>query len=108
MLPLLLAGTGQAAARLTGIVRDSSGSSVPDATVTLTNQGTNVSRTIKTDSDGSYLFSPVDVGSYSLTVEHTGFKKNVQAGIVLEVNQNGRLDVVLEVGRNTEDGMCEM
>jgi hypothetical protein len=93
---------GQAAARLTGVVKDSSGSSVPDATVTLTNQGTNISRTLKTESDGSYLFSPVDVGTYTLTVEHTGFKKNVQSGIVLEVNQNGRLDVVLEVGQNTQ------
>jgi hypothetical protein len=93
---------GQATARLTGVVKDATGSSVPGAVVTLTNQGTNVSRTTKTDSDGAYLFSLVEVGRYSVTVEHSGFKKNVQTGIVLEVNQNGRLDVTLEVGQNTE------
>ena len=105
---LILMGVGakrtyaQATARLTGVVKDSSGSTVPSAVVTLTNQGTNVNRTTKTESDGTYLFSLVDVGTYRLAVEHAGFKKNVQDGIVLEVNQNGRLDVTLEVGQNTE------
>lgn len=93
---------GQATARLTGTVKDQSGASVAGATVTLTNEGTNISRTTKTDGEGNYLFSLVDVGTYRLTVEHSGFKKNVQGGIVLEVNQNGRLDVGLEVGQVSE------
>jgi hypothetical protein len=92
----------QATARLAGAVKDTSGASVPMAEATLTNQGTNVSHTTKTDADGNYLFSLVDVGTYTLTVEHAGFKKNVQTGIVLVVNQNGRLDLTMEVGRNTE------
>lgn len=98
------AGTAnaQATARLTGVVKDTSGATVPGAVVTLTNQGTNVSRTTKTDSDGAYLFSLVDIGTYSVAAEHTGFKKNLRKGIVLEVNQNGRLDLTLEVGQNTE------
>jgi Carboxypeptidase regulatory-like domain/TonB dependent receptor len=101
---LMVAGSagGQATARLTGIVKDQSGATVAAATVTLTNQGTNISRTTKTDGEGSYLFSLVDVGNYVLTVEHAGFKKNVQSGITLEVNQNGRLDVTLDIGQTTE------
>jgi hypothetical protein len=101
---LMVAGSawGQATARLTGTVKDQSGATVASATVTLTNQGTNISRTTKSDAEGNYLFSLVDVGNYQLTVEHAGFKKNVQSGITLEVNQNGRLDVTLEVGQTTE------
>src|SRR5882672_732173 len=101
---LIVSGSawGQATARLTGFVKDQSGATVAAATVTLTNQGTNISRTTTTDSDGSYLFSLVEVGSYLLTVEHVGFKKNVQSGIKLEVNQNGRLDVTLDIGQTTE------
>jgi len=101
---LVVAGSarGQATARLTGTVKDQSGATVAAATVTLTNQGTNISRTTKTDAEGNYLFSLVDVGNYQLTVEHAGFKKNVQSGITLEVNQNGRLDVTLEIGQTTE------
>lgn len=96
------AAWGQATARLTGAVKDQSGAIVGDASVTLTNQGTNISRTTKTDAEGNYLFSLVDVGTYRLTVEHAGFKKNVQSGVTLEVNQNGRLDITLEVGQVSE------
>jgi hypothetical protein len=44
---------GQASARLTGIVKDQSGATVGGASVTLTNQATNVSRTTKTDGEGN-------------------------------------------------------
>ena len=93
---------GQATARLTGTVKDQSDATVAAAGVTLTNQATNISRTTKTDGEGNYLFSLVDIGSYQLTVEHAGFKKNIQSGITLEVNQNGRLDVTLDIGQTTE------
>jgi hypothetical protein len=101
---LVAAGSawGQATARLTGTVKDQSGATVAAATVILTNQGTNISRTTKSDAEGNYLFSLVDVGNYQLTVEHAGFKKNVQSGVTLEVNQNGRLDITLEIGQTTE------
>jgi hypothetical protein len=101
---LMVAGSawGQATARLTGIVKDQSGATVAAATVTLTNQGTNISRTTTTDGEGNYLFSLVDVGNYQLTVEHAGFKKNIQSGIKLEVNQTGRLDITLDIGQTTE------
>lgn len=106
MLLLFFAGAGrvhgQATARLTGVVKDASGATVAGAVITLTNQGTNVSRTTKADADGLYLFSLVDVGTYIVTAEHTGFKKKIHSGIILEVNQNGRLDMTLEVGQNTE------
>ena len=92
----------QTSARFSGYVKDQSGGSVADATVTLTNEGTGESHTAKSDTDGSYLFPQVDAGVYRLTVEHSGFKKNIQSEIKLEVNQNGRLDITLEVGQTTE------
>lgn len=84
---------GQANARLAGSVKDNSGGSVAGAVVTLTHQATNINRTTKTDADGNYLFSLVEIGNFTVTVDHPGFKKNVQTGISLELNQNGRLDV---------------
>src|SRR5690348_17436310 len=53
---------GQATARLTGTVKDQSGAVIAGASVTLTNEGTNISRTTKTDGEGNYLFALVDVG----------------------------------------------
>ncbi len=92
----------QTAARLTGTVKDQSGGTVAGATVTLTNQATNVNRVVKSDGEGNYLFALVDAGTYKLTVEHDGFKKNIQSNITLEVNQNARLDVFLDIGQATE------
>jgi len=93
---------GQDKARLTGTVKDQSGGMMAGASVTLTNQGTNISRTTKTDGEGNYLFVLVDPGTYRLTIERTGFKKYVQSGITLEVNQNGRLDATLDLGQSAE------
>lgn len=101
---LLAAATGwaQTNARFSGTVKDQSGGVISGATVTLTNQATGVSRTTTTENDGTYLFPLVDAGVYRLSVEHSGFKKNIQNDITLEVNQNGRLDVTLEVGQATD------
>src|SRR5258705_1333859 len=93
---------GQDKARLAGTVKDQSGGAVQGSTVTLTNEATNVSRKATTDGDGNFLFALVDVGTYRVTIEQVGFKKYVQSGITLEVNQSGRLDATLSVGAPAE------
>jgi hypothetical protein len=104
LLMLLSAGVAwaQTSGRFLGTVKDQSGATVSNAKVTLTNQATNVSRTTMTDGDGDYLFPLVEVGVYSLTVEHEGFKKALQVDLTLELNQNGRVDVTMELGRTSE------
>ena len=92
----------QTTARFTGTVKDASGATITGANVTLTNQGTNVSKKSTTDEEGVYLFPLVDAGVYRLTVERDGFRKSVHNDIKLEVNQNGRLDVTLDIGQPTE------
>jgi hypothetical protein len=85
-------------ATLSGTVKDSTGAVVSRANVTATDTGTNASRSTVTLGDGSYQFSLLPIGTYQVTVEQTGFRKYVREGIVLNVNQNARLDVVLQVG----------
>jgi len=60
--------------RVTGVVQDASGAVVEGATVTLTNEGTNVTLTTQTTSTGAYVFDSVQVGTYSVSVEKQGFK----------------------------------
>src|SRR6266852_359283 len=98
-LPLVAADVN---AVLSGTVKDTSGALVSGATITLTNTQTNISQTLKTASDGSYSFTNVPVGSYKLTVEQVGFRKYVQAGIVLQVNQAAKQDISLQVGTTAE------
>ena len=84
---LLLASSVYAAevtASLLGTIRGSSGAVVPEAIISLTNTQTNFTQKTQSGTDGTYSFTLIPVGQYRLTVERTGFRKYVQAGIVLQ------------------------
>jgi hypothetical protein len=97
----------QTAGRILGEVRDQSGGIIAEAVATLTNLATNSKTKTTTNSEGHYFFALVEPGTYRLTVEHSGFKTTIQSDLRLEVNQNERLDVTLEVGRPTETILVE-
>jgi hypothetical protein len=84
--------------RVTGTVTDSSGSVVPGANVTLTNEGTNTSLTTQTSDSGIYVFDLVQPGTYTVTVEKAGFKKLVSSKNAAPVNQPATVNATLEVG----------
>src|SRR4028119_12337 len=92
-LVLLTSGVGGGAlaqgtaSRVTGTVVDPSGAVVPDATVTLTNEGTQVSFTTQTTSTGNYVFDSVQVGTYTVSVEKSGFKKFISTQNPVNINQ---------------------
>jgi hypothetical protein len=85
-------------ATVIGTVTDSSGAAVPSAEVTIVNAGTNQSRTVESNSTGQYRFELLPIGDYVLDVTATGFKKYVQKGIVLTVNEAATVDLTLTVG----------
>jgi hypothetical protein len=90
------------AQRLDGSLRvevgDTSGGSVVDAKVTVTNEATGVSVSTTASSAGSYVFPNLLVGTYTITVEKTGFKKSVQKGVTVESNQVAEVKIALELG----------
>src|SRR5579872_5706139 len=92
----------QATAQMTGTIKDPSGAVVAGAKVTLTNTGTNAARAVTTGKDGAYLFTLVPIGTYQIEVEATGFSKAVETKIGLEINQNAKLDVTLQVGTSNQ------
>ena len=85
-------------ASLTGTVKDSSGASVPNATVVVTNNEKGVTRQLTSNSDGEYLAGGLPAGVYSVQVSAPGFKKYEAKDITLRVAQKARVDVALEVG----------
>jgi hypothetical protein len=91
-----------ATAELSGSVLDASGAVVTNANVTATNRSTNVARKTVSDSSGNYRITLLPPGTYDVSVEATGFRKLVRTGITLEINQQARLDLTLEVGQVTE------
>ena len=87
----------QTTGSISGQVKDEKGAVMPNATVTLRNVATNLSRTAQTDDDGRYRFSNVEVGEYELTVEATGFAKLIQSGVRLLLNQDAVVDVAMSL-----------
>jgi hypothetical protein len=85
-------------ATLEGVVTDASRAVVPSVNVQLTNEGTNITATRKTDTAGRYYFPLLPPASYRLKVAVQGFSTFEQSGIVLQVQQAARVDVVLSPG----------
>src|SRR5947207_8716628 len=90
------------AASLTGLVSDQSGATVPGATVTGTNQATNVAYTAVTNEAGNYTITSVPVGTYVVKAELSGFKTTMTRPIEVEAKQIVRLDFRLELGALAE------
>src|SRR5450759_3652398 len=89
----------QDTASLTGTVRDSTGASVANAEVAVTNTERGINRTTASNSDGEYSVPALPApASYNLTVNAPGFKKYQATGVVLQVAQKARVDVSLQVG----------
>ena len=87
---------------IVGNVTDTTDASVPGATVTIINAGTNLARETTTRTDGSYTFVNVIPGTYRVRVVLTGFKEYVKEGVPVSTNAVARVDVTLEVGAMTE------
>jgi hypothetical protein len=91
-----LAQTDQGA--ITGSITDTSGGAIKGASVTLVDQDTNLSFTRTTDDSGSYRFSPIKIGSYTLTVSAPSFSTRKQENIHVDVSQIVGLNVSLKAG----------
>jgi hypothetical protein len=85
---------------ITGVVQDAQRAVVPNAKVVLLNQaqGT-VVREVTTNVEGQFVFTPVLPGTYTVTVEASGFKKSTMTDIVVRTTERvGMPPIVLEVG----------
>src|SRR5262249_48262746 len=82
---------------ITGTVTDLSGAVVSGATITITNKGTQIARTVASGTDGSYQAANLDPGTYSLSVEAMGFSRLVRDEIELLARQIVRIDARLDV-----------
>lgn len=94
---------GDDVAALTGVVKDSTGASVPGVEVRLNDTKTGAVFTTKTSDMGAYLFVKMKPGSgYSLTFTHEGFQTYVISEVSLGVGTTQTQNVQLEVGKISE------
>ena len=84
--------------RFVGRIADPQDASVTGALVKITNKGTNISQTAITDGSGNFVVTPVQAGTYSLSVTATGFQTTSTSNIEVQVGQVVREDLHLRVG----------
>ncbi|UWZ83180.1 TonB-dependent receptor [Occallatibacter riparius] len=106
LLALLLSAfttlRAQQNSEITGIVTDPSGNVINGAQVTLTEDNTNFTRTLTTDTAGLFTFPALNIGTYSLQVTAPGFQTYTAHGIVLNVSRTQRNDVQMKIGEAAE------
>jgi len=85
-----------------GVAKDTSGGVLPNATVTITNVDTGLTRVVKTSDDGSFRVPELAVGHYEVKGEHAGFKTETRKGITLEVTDQAVVNLIFEVGSEAQ------
>jgi len=96
------AGYAQASAGVTGTITDPTGAVVPNAKVTITNEETSAASNTVSGSAGTYSFRGLLPGKYTVTVDGSGFKKEVKRGVNIEVSTTATIDFALSTGTANE------
>src|SRR5712691_12624600 len=82
-----------------GTVTDQNGGIVQNATVTVTNVGTNAERTLNAGSDGTYEIPLLDPGTYKVTIKAAGFSDAVRENVVVQTASTEVVDISLTPGQ---------
>ena len=99
----LSATAQETAARIAGAVTDNSGAAIPNANVTVLNEGTRVvAFQGHTDAEGNFTATQLPVGLYTVVVEASNFKKSQLTSLSLSPSQVLTLPVTMEAGGVTE------
>jgi hypothetical protein len=87
---------------ITGTISDPAGAIIAGAAIEARNVATGALYPAASSATGNYTIPQLPAGTYDLTVTVPGFKKYVRQGLQVEVAENARIDISLEVGSNTE------
>jgi len=87
---------------ITGVVQDPTGAVIANAAVTLTNVDEGQVLKTKTDGSGIYVFSPIKIGNYSITVGAPKFQTTTQTNLHVSIQQRLNVVVTLNPGAATE------
>jgi hypothetical protein len=86
---------------IAGTVTAPDGSTVPHATVTITNVATGVQEQRVTDDQGLYQVSDLNPGTYTVTVAAQGFRTFQNIGVTVTTGQTVRINAAMKVGSTT-------
>ena len=84
---------------ITGTVTDKTGSVLPETVVTIVGDQTKLTRTQKTNANGSYDFVNLPIGTYTLTFTHDGFESEKIPSITVQADRTATVNAALPVGK---------
>lgn len=99
----LVMGQSTTTGGMNGRVTDPQGSVVPNATITVTNIGTNAAVTATTTGIGDFRISNLQPGTYRVEVAAGGFAPAKAENIIVEVGQSTLVNIPLTIGEATAD-----
>ncbi|MFL6211484.1 MAG: TonB-dependent receptor domain-containing protein [Pyrinomonadaceae bacterium] len=102
LLSCAVVANAQFKAGVQGTVTDPAGGVVPGATITLTSKETNKTQTTTSSDEGFYRFDQLAPGTYMLTAEKTGFKKQELENVVINAEAVQGVDLLLTTGEISE------
>ena len=85
-----------------GTISDPSGAAIPNASITVTNLGTNLTVAATSNESGSYTIRELPVGTYKITVEVKGFRTTTNNNVVLNAGTISRMDFSMQLGETRE------
>src|SRR5690349_22780679 len=91
---------------ISGFVRDPSGASVPDATVTIKNQ-TGIERQVRTNESGFYTITNIPPGFYTMSADAPGFQRYESKNNKLDPSGRLAIDATIQIGVATESIVVE-
>jgi hypothetical protein len=83
---------------ISGTISDTSGNVIPGATVKATSNATGLTFARDTNSSGFYTFTPIKIGTYSISVTAPNFAEVVQQDVQVNVSQDVGLNITLKPG----------
>ena len=86
---------------ITGEVSDSSGGVIPGATVTVVDEQTSLSRTVKTNAAGEYSLVNLPIGVYTLTYTAEGFDVQRTQHIAVQADRTATVNASLKIGKTS-------
>ncbi len=95
LMPVTSVGQGAYEAQVRGTVTDQSGAVVVNASITMTNVGTNIAQTAQTNDHGEYFFTGLRPSVYTVKAQAQGFRVAEKTNVVLQVDQQTSVNFLL-------------
>jgi len=95
-------GNAQTTGSISGTVKDSSGSVIPDLAIIAHNVDTGAQQNATSNADGFYAFTTLPVGRYQIETFRAGFKPYKRSGLTIDVGTRLQIDITLELGEQSE------